>query len=139
MLLLVAIFSLTIASCGKDDKGSPEPGGDDVEDVENGTPQIYGGTWKCVPTLDQKDSEYPYSISFNKNGSLSGKWLEGDGDMSTFSGSWELSGRYLTIIAIFKDENDDYVDSEEWICKILSFTQSELIIDFDGEIFTFIR
>lgn len=101
--------------------------------------QLYGGTWKCIPTSDQKESEYLYSISFNKNGTLTGKWLEGDGDMSSFTGSWELTGRYLNIIVIFRDEIDNDVEAEEWNCKILSLTESELAITFEGETFTFIR
>lgn len=65
--------------------------------------------------------------------------VESDGEMSSFTGSWELTGRYLNIIVIFRDEIDNDVEAEEWNCKILSLTESELAITFEGETFTFIR
>lgn len=137
MLLLIATISLTFTSCGNDSRDEPVPDEPNQEEVEV---QLYGGTWKCIPTSNQKESEYLYSISFNKNGSLTGKWLERDGDMSLFTGSWELIGRNLTVIAIFRDDvYDDDVEAEEWNCKVLTLTQSEVVIKFEGEIFTFIR
>lgn len=128
MLILIATFSLTFTSCGDGDK---EPKQEETE------VQLYGGTWKCVPTSEQKKSEYPYSISFNENGSLTGKWLEDDGDMSSFTGSWEYTGVILNIIAIFRDYDD--IETEEWTCRVISLTQSKLEINWEGEKYTFIR
>lgn len=128
--MLVATLSLTFTSCGDD---NDEPKQEETE------VQLYGGTWKCVPTFDQKEGEYPYSVSFNKNGSLTGKWLERDGDMSSFTGSWELSGRILNIIAIFRDDIEGDIEAEEWTCKVVTITQSELVINWEGEKFTFVR
>lgn len=128
MLTLIATFSLTFTSCG-DDNDEPKQ--------EENEAQLYGGTWKCIPTADQKESEYPYSISFDKNGSLTGKFLEGDNEISSFTGSWELTGRILNIIAIFRD--DDEVETEDWTCKVITLTQSELVVNWDGEKYTFVR
>lgn len=128
--MLVATLSLTFTSC-RDDK-------DDPNQVESEV-LLYGGTWKCIPTSEQKKHEYPYSFSFNKNGSFTAVWLEDSCEMEPFSGSWELSGRMLNITAIFRDEEEDDVEIEEWTCKVITLTQSELMITFEGEIFTFIR
>lgn len=137
VLVLITTLSLTFTSCGDDD-GKDEPIKDNPnrEEVEV---QLYGGTWKCIPTSEQKKHEYPYSFSFNKNGSFTAVWLEDGWEMTPFSGSWELSGRMLNITAIFRDEEKDGVEIEEWTCKVITLTQSELMITFEGEIFTFIR
>lgn len=127
--MLIASFSLTFTSCGDEN--------DDPKQEENEA-QLYGGTWKCIPTAEQKESEYPYSISFDKNGSLTGKFLGEKGeDMQNFTGSWELKGRILSIIAIFRDDEED--ETEEWTCKVLTLTQSELVVNWDGEKYTFVR
>lgn len=128
--MLVATFSLTFTSC-RDDK-------DDPNKVESEV-LLCGGTWKCVPTSEQKEYEYPYSFSFNKNGSFTAMWLENNGEMTPFSGSWELSGRMLNITAIFRDEEEDDVETEEWTCKVITLTQSELVVNWEGEKFTFVR
>lgn len=136
VLVLITTLSVTFTSCGDDGKDEPNKDDPNQEEVDV---QLYGGTWKCIPTSEQKKHEYPYSFSFNKNGSFTAMWLESDGDMEPFSGSWELTGRYLNIIAIFRDDFDDDVEAEEWTCKVITLTQSELMITFEGEIFTFIR
>lgn len=129
MMLLVATLSMTFTSCG-DDKDEPKQEESDV--------QIYGGTWICVPTAAQKEEyEYPHSISLDKNGSLTGKFYEGDGELVTFTGSWELNGVILNIMAIFRD--DDEIDAEEWICRVISLTQSKLEINWEGDKYTFVR
>lgn len=101
---------------------------DDPDDPEA---NIYG-TWRGV--RPSWDNEYVYSITFNRDGGLYGRFLEGDGDMSDFTGYYTYSGNRLNLTLIYEDEYEQDIDTYEG--TVIRLTADDLwyqIEDEDGE------
>ncbi len=118
------------------DKKDNDTGG--TTDPDNDRLKYLCRTWRGeAPSWD---NEYIYSITFKRDGGLYGRFLEGNGAMSDFTGQYRLYGESLDITLIFEDENEQDIDHYEG--KIIRLTSDELwyqLEDEDNYIYRFIR
>ncbi len=103
---------------------------------------IYG---EWIGKAPADDDEYMSSITVKEDNTISGKWYEGDGDYSQFSGTIHINGTDVVLVMIFYDENGDYDEVETWEdLKLAQLTNNTLVIrengdEDEGEIFSYVN
>ena len=118
LMLVAALMALTFAACGDDEPDNPVR----PNDPDNTEAEIYG-TWRGVRTEGQ--GEYISTITFNRNNSLSGKWIESDGDVSDFKGSFTLTDNVLDVVLVYITDGE-YDETEEHTFRIINLTSDTL-------------
>ncbi len=88
------------------------------------------GTWKMTD-INPYDNEYVDVITFTKDGSVEGRFFEGDGEYSNFTGAYSLKGDKLTVYAVWVDEFDGD-EMETWECEILSLSSKDVTLRIEN-------
>lgn len=108
MMFLVSFISITVISCGDDDKNEPEP---DVD--KNGLLLI--GEWNRI---ESDDSHYGYHLVFLEDGTGYDKVIYGDS--YNIDGTFEWSVKDSNLSIIWRSYKESFT--------IVSVTAKELII-----------
>jgi len=128
--IVLGIIMLTTASCGNDDGLSFAQA--NLLKIENDRKkELLIGTWELTEVDGEILTDIEFSINFRENGKYEESIIEFKDEFS-FEGTWEWNSDFSKVLI-------EYDDGDEAVLNILELDANQLVIQSDGDKYTFER